>query len=459
VTFDPRADAQSPLVRIESDGAVAGDWAFRVHVTDTSANTTVKTQRITVANTPPAVQLQTGAVLLSHSYLAPADRYVATAWVTAILVDADGDPLGPPELSMAEKVPGSCGFRVLSSALTAGVFTGDIELSCAGDAGAELIGRVDRTLTLTVTDVNGATATDVRPMTVIDAPPALTWSAGGVPGTLGVGHTVVPCPAGAEAPLCFAVDASVPYDISDVEGDPTSLRLSVTGLPASSAFFTSSVAAGRFSYLVPVTNPVLLRGADGVSPIAITVGAADPWKGTSAAFGLSIGNRAPAIAPLPAAGPSHWYEQLGHAYHATFEMATASDPDLDPLTAMVTNSDGTCSLVGLSGPGAVQIECSVTYDPDTGGPPALPTLLTPRTVSARVTDPWGASAATSAQVSVKNRAPAIGNGSETVAIDTTCTCDATACEWQPAPGGSGLLDLQASDPDPFEPDGLSAQIT
>jgi hypothetical protein len=449
VTFQPGANTPTPLVQIASDGAVSGAWRFLAHATDSIGLTAVKAQTITVQNTAPTVALQGADVLLSHSYLAGVGNYIATATVQAALSDADGDPIPSATLTMSESPASSCAFQVLSSDVAGGTFTGKIELSCPGTDPQELIGVVARQLSLDVSDVNGAAANDVRPLSVTDAAPVLTWSLGGTPGIAAVPHTVVPCPGTAN--LCFAVDAPIPFTVSDVENDPLALRLTATGLTASGASFTPNVSSGRMSVFVPVATPAAFRGADGTSAATFTLAASDPWNlqnPVTSTFALSVGNRAPTIAAVPGTvKPAHWYSLADRAYHATFAFPPASDPDGDPLTLAAASSDGACSVSSAT-VGGVQVACSAPYDVTSGAPPALPTLLVPRTVTAKAVDPWNLQASTAAiPVAVQNTPPTISNQSGTLAALTTCACNQSLCEWQPQGAGLVSFDPGASDAD------------
>jgi hypothetical protein len=443
VVFDPSPNTPTPVVRIETDGApIAGDWVFQAQVTDSDRLVTVGNQKLTVANTAPDVSPEGSAVVLSHVFLAPVDRYVASATVHATVGDADGDDVVSADAVLVESAKSACTFQVTSSDLAAGQYTAKVELACPGASASDLVGSITRQLTVKAVDVNGGEGTSTLALSVANAAPVLAWTGGPVPGTYAVAHGTAPCPASASSPLCFAVTAPLPYAASDVpESDPVALTLTPSGVPAGT--FLTVNAVGGFTWLVPSDKPALLRGADGATGVGFAVSAADAFTGTApttAAFSLAVGNTAPSLTLRAPAGPvPHTYVAQSGRFHAELDLAAVSDADGDPITVGAASSDGACAATGVS-QGLVHVACD--------WPTLAGALATGRTAWASARDPWSSAADSAhAPLAIDNRPPLIGSLTGSLSATASCTCNATLCEYVVPAGGTVSFDPLIQEPD------------
>ncbi len=452
VVFDPHPNTPTPSVRIETDGtAIAGDWIFQAQVTDSDQLTTFAEQKLTIENSAPVAGLQGPTVILAHTFLAPVDRYVASATLRAVASDPDGDPITGGELSIVEVESNACSFQVTSSDLAAGQFTAKVELSCPGAGAKDLIGSIARQLVFKATDANGAVATDVKPLEVSNAAPVLAWAGGGTAGTYAVPHAVVPCPPGAPTPSCFAVDAANPYTVSDApENDPVALALTGSAVPAGT-YLTTSADGRHFTWLVPMNQASVFRSASGSSALGLQVTASDPFTGASpstASFGLSVANSTPTVTAAGGVVAAHWYSTADRAYHATFSLGAAADADGDPLVPSAVSSDGACSAVGIVA-GQIQVGCTWPWDFAAGGVPLLwNPYFTTRTGRTWATDPWSSSPATPpTPVAISNNSPVMKNQPASLSAIGGCVCHVAVSSWAPNGPGDVSYNPGAADAD------------
>jgi hypothetical protein len=206
------------------------------------------------------------------------------------------------------------------------------------------------TVTLRVSDPGGLSDTRSCTITVGNQPPVLS-----------------PLPnltAHPGVPVSFTAQAS------DLDGDP--VTFSLVGSPPAGATMTAS---GQFSW-TPSWSQV---GAQ-----TITVAATDPGGlSDTRSSTITVGNQAPILNPLPSL--------TGHPGAAISFLATASDPDGDPLTFSLVNAP----------PGA-----TMTANGQFSWTPGW-FQLGAQTITVRVTDPGGLSDTKSCTISVDNQAPTL----------------------------------------------------
>lgn len=178
VTFSPGPDVAQPTVAIETDGdAISGDWIFEVEARDAAGVLGTATQRVSVLNRAPVV---VGAPAPVPEHRFDGTRFTASGEVTYTATDPDGDLLLAPAAEHRQTGDGTATFEGTALDGPARV-TFSIAVPYAGPGSAGwLIGGADleRTITLAISDVNGAMDLETWPIAVGNRPPALASASG-----------------------------------------------------------------------------------------------------------------------------------------------------------------------------------------------------------------------------------------------------------------------------------------
>jgi hypothetical protein len=443
VSFAPDAHTRTPIASLKTDGArVAGEWRFEVRVEDGDHLVTVGTQRVTVSNRAPAFALAPGPIVATHQFNVAAGRYYASGSIDGTVTDPDGDPLLPPLLSVTEGATAGCDFTLNDSTLHGSTVHAAFSLSCPADNPAGIIGAAERSVTVTLRDVNGGEASASTRLEVGNTPPVFALAAG-ASRAYTVPHTVQPCLASV-GQSCFTVDTEIPFVVGDPELDPVSLSLTPAGLASAATFQAASPT--HFKLQVPTSQPADFRRADGTMPGTFGMTAGDPWTSSSDAFTIRVANAAPAVALLSGTfSVPHRYSEAEGAYVSTFDLATASDADGDPLIAVATSTDGMCAATGIVG-GKVRVRCAYPAGPITGPARATPFQSFGREIRASVQDPWTSSGSTPpAGLEIQNGPPAMATTAPGFIGTTPCHC--SGCNLIPNGPGIATVDPAAVDPD------------
>jgi hypothetical protein len=337
VTFDPGPDVPSPTMSLETDGtAISGDWIFRVEVKDASGALGSAAQRVTVGNQPPVV---TGSVSgLSHTFDPVGSLFTASGKIAVSVTDPDGDPLSGRAVSWHHTGDGAGTFggQDLPDGITA---TATVLYAQPADA-AFLIGPdVERTVTLSVQDVNGAVTSQDWPVQIQNRPPVLVSS----PSSVSVPHSFDGTYYLASAQLGTWVDPDGDPMVQDGStGDPSCPDIS----------YANGVAVVRCSLLYAGVPAV---GAFG-GWRSVVQRPRDPWD-AAAPFTtpLEIKDRPPRLLET-AVGPSGRCHDSGsccwasggqcgadnfRADPAAFSVGSfVVDDDGDPLQVLVTPTPG-----------------------------------------------------------------------------------------------------------------------
>ncbi|WP_242343126.1 hypothetical protein [Anaeromyxobacter terrae] len=341
VLFEPGPDVATPTVRVETDGAaISGDWVFRVEARDGAGVIGTAATRVSVGNAPPVVT-ETIPVF-QHAFDAASSRFSAHGAIGVVLSDPDGDPLEGQTVSGHHVGDGSASFDVQDLGDRA-AFSIELPYSEPGDA-AFLIGGegLERTITFSVRDVNGAAASETWPVVIGNRPPEIvarisSWDT----------DHVYDAVAGA-----YRASAGL-ATWRDPDGDPM-----VQGDPTGDAACPDYVlnADGRVLIACSLPSAVAPVAANFVGPHDIQQRVADPFSLSPAATlsRLVIGNRPPVVTAQAVTMSTSCVETLvccdpeclqgEYAISAVSGTATnlVADPDGDPL--QVTLSSGAASV-------------------------------------------------------------------------------------------------------------------
>jgi hypothetical protein len=422
VTFDPSASAQSPKVSIGSPGAsVSGTWVLRAVVTDGDQLQSAREVRVAVANSAPTLALAGGAtaVALDHAF---ADHvYRVTGTVHLVAADDDGDALRPPVTALAESGPSGCHFDVASTVPTGDGFDVALGMTCESAAalsptlaGAVAGAGVERSLTFTVSDGQGASAAVTVPFAVKDRPPVFLTPVATTTHSTGS----CPFPTG----WCFVASGAAPVP-TDPDGDEVRV-VAVTRGPDPHVGWSSSEAA--FTLMADGLYPASFRAADGAHPAAIVATVSDPWRTTALGFQLAIPNQPPVVTPA-ALRPVVGYD--GAQYVASGVAASVIDPDGDPV-ALTTDASGCAGA--LSGSSLVA-NCTASYAAK--GVSALGLMIAqPQAVTGTASDPWASRAFRADVQPVAPPAPVVSpNRDVNVGCKRSCPVG-EPCFYVPTPG-------------------------
>jgi hypothetical protein len=397
-TFSPSPDVAAPSVHLEVvDGAISGDWVFRVEARDDAGLIGTAATRLSVTNRPPEIAVAS-TQLLPHRFDAAASQFTAAGTLGGVAVtDPDGDPVASRTVRFTHTGDGEGTFE--GSDLGASIqLRISVPYRSAADA-QHLIGgaELQRAVAIEVQDVNGATARKSVEVLVANTPPILDGPAGA---TVSVPHRYASGTYSAHATLGHWTDP---------DGDP----LTVVAGPVDPDCWSLALSAGSASVqctrAFQGTLPTGYFGAHTVDYVT-----ADPWERASAGERLTVRilNQPPTLplmtgpASTLACDPTEdasacceWGGPKG-TICVVYPMTTPavsyaftpeySDPDGDPVLVTAPGSaqsvvcNGTCSA--LSAPLTSVETCSGTEvripitakdDPDPAVPAVPGTVVAP----------------------------------------------------------------------------------
>jgi hypothetical protein len=385
LTFVAGADVAAPMVTVAngSGGPIAGVYRFRVRVRDAEGLVGQDFQEVAVGNEPPTAK----PCLASLPHLFTDGKYVAEADLPTCAIDPDGDavevagalspapPEGCTEEVEASTVPGALHIRIACSAAT----------SLVG-------GAPPRTLSVTITDSNGAAAAVSYSLFIKNRPPQIVVSPSFLGGVVKVDHWVGPCLLSA-AEKCFVASGVDPFEATDPDGDPLSDYVLSAKVAAdrthskASVWLADGVSAFRFETMPKF--PLEFRSSAGATGFALSASAHDAFGATTGvSTSLFVGNRPPFVtAPAPTVSVNHSYDPVLRRYFATAEGASFADPDGDPLYLTIS-STGPCTAVALGEKGPATITCVKDWDYAAGGTPPLASFLADGGVFVTASDAW-----------------------------------------------------------------------
>lgn len=281
VAFVPGADAPSPTVTIETDGAaIAGDWVLVAEARDDAGVLGTGAVRVSVGNRPPAITA-TDPAPVPHAYLAAEAAFVASGAVPVAVADPDGDPIAARTVTFRHAGDGEGTFEGEDGGSSLS-FRVRVPYAAPADALA-LIGGADlaRAVELVVRDVNGAEAARALPVTVANRAPVEAAVASG----LLVAHSYDP------AAQRYRASAAMSR-WTDPDGDPL-VQAGDTGDAHCAGLFTLADGTAMVECSLPFSGiPRLAEFAVG-HPVLQAIG--DPWVAatTEAPYNVRIDNRPP----------------------------------------------------------------------------------------------------------------------------------------------------------------------
>jgi hypothetical protein len=246
------------------------------------------------------------------------------------------------------------------------------------------------------------------------------------PAIAGAGPVAVPHAFDA-AGRRFLATGTVTATADDPDGDPVT-SLGFSARHAGDGAGTFDLAAGGwsadFTVAVPYSGPAdgafLLGGAGLLRAIDLAVVDVNGAR-AAASWDVQVTNRPPIVTLAPGtAAVGHVFDAAGSRYVATAAIATAADPDGDPIVQTGPTGDAACAVIPeIDGAGPLSVECSLPFT----GAPAAGILLGTHRVSVVVGDSWSSRLAGTASVAIGNRAPRVPSS---VALVAT-TCGAPFC--------------------------------
>ncbi len=288
VTFVPGPNASSPTVAIETDGqAISGDWIFRVEARDAAGVVASGAIRVSVGNRPPVVTRT--IPVPDHAF--DAVQLTATGEVPFTVTDPDGDALVGRTVEWRHAGDGPGGTFTGTVLDSPGRVTFSIVVPYAAPEDAQhLIGGagLERSIVLSIADVNGATVTDVWPIVAANRPPVLVSEPTGI----AVDHTY--------DPAALAYQAVAPLSTwSDPDGDPLwQVPGSSTGDPQCPQLdVVNGVSTARCG--LPFAGVPVIANFTGTHQVAQQV--RDPWvaAASTSIVSFTILNRPPTIDASP----------------------------------------------------------------------------------------------------------------------------------------------------------------
>lgn len=373
VRFQPSPTSLNPTVVIESDGtAIATDWDFRVEALNGADVLASDVTRVSVTNRPPTVTVGSAAEV-PHGYQRASQFYVVNGSIPAQVADPDGDPL-TWAASVNHAGDGDSSFQATYNGSAIGV---SITVAGAHPEWLRLGAGLARSVTLRVTDVNGAVATSAPvAVTIGNRPPTRVFN----------GDT--------STPHSFDVGAlrylSTPTlgAFSDPDGDP--LDHQVTMIDVSAADCPTSTLDVNGFITVSCERTWTSTGdlAAFIAPRSAHLEVSDPWASSAWDIPFRVGNRAPAASGSFSVQPHvSCTTQGGTTYcsgsgsgtppranvfaalTASATLAGLSDPDGDPL--QVTPGGGTATGTSCSGSQTCKLSYSLPRtEYCTSAPPA-----------------------------------------------------------------------------------------
>lgn len=446
VVFASGAATAAPIASIVngSGGPIAGIYRFRVRVREAGGLLAQAFQEVVVSNGAPSSA--PAPFVLEHHYAGA--LFVAEGDFELGAADPDGDVLAV-EAALSPAAAAGCTEEVTA----AGPGPLHVRIACA--VATDLIGVLPRTLSVSVTDANGAVTALSSPLTILNRPPEIVLDPSFAGGVLAVGHRVEPCRL-APAGDCFVADGADPFLVVDPDGDPL-LGYQFTASVAadrSSSRGTISIEGGayRYRFETPVTLPLQFRSLLGVTGFTLSASIGDPWGATaSVAPMVRVTNRAPFVKEaVPAVSVNHAYDAARRRYVAAAPGALFEDPDGDPLVPTVA-SLGSCASATIDA-GRATIACERAWDYVLGGLPPLSTYLTKWPSTVKASDGW-ASASSATTVTILDRPLALSLPTAPAAAYPiveveNCACVESYTCSRYEPGGTGIkVPLELIDPD------------
>lgn len=341
IAFTP-PDAPDTTLSIESDGAIAGDYAVAVEATDALGFVARAEVVLTVGNRPPRILTPAGELFVPHSYDPAQALYLAHGRLGPLEVeDPDGDPV-------------TFTFQAVESGTSAPTLTlategasAPFDVAVPGGEPASLMGpAVARAVTAHVEDGNGGAAEASWAVTVTNRAPRRTS------GISGFAHHTFDSTA-----LRYLSEMALGSYVDD-DGDPMTVAGSGAG-----GCSELSLSGGTLR----VRCSLAYLGSLPATPLAgshrVEATVSDPWSQVGPDVGLAtVWNRSPTIGvmTLPTVAPccyrsciqEEWDPALGDfrclawgnvCYPNTTPGPTVADPDGDPLLVTRTGTDSFAS--------------------------------------------------------------------------------------------------------------------
>lgn len=239
VAFSPGPDAAAPAVTIDTDGqAISGDWIFRVEARDELGVVASGATRVSIGNNPPVIT----KTIPTPDHHFDGTQLTATGEVPFTVTDPDGDDLVGPTIDFHHSGDGPAATFTATILGAPGRVAFAIAVPFTAPADAQyLIGPapLERSIRLSVSDVNGASVSEVWPIVVGNRPPVVVST----PATATIDHTYDP------VALAYRATPSLTA-WTDPDGDPMfQVPGSATGDADCAAFDVSQsgVAVARCS--------------------------------------------------------------------------------------------------------------------------------------------------------------------------------------------------------------------
>jgi hypothetical protein len=285
VTFTPSRFVASPTVLVETDGqAISGDWTFRVEVRDGAGLLGAGVVKVAVKNRPPEVEF----VLPQPDHAFDGVALTAGGEIPFTVTDPDGDALVGPSVEWHHTGDGPGTFSGQVAAAPPRVtFAVSVPYVTPSD-GRYLIGGpgLERTISFTVSDVNGAAVTERWPIAIRNRAPVFVAK----PGAVAVDHWF-----DSDA---SAYRATVPLSTwLDPDGDPL---FQVPSAPTGDPLCTVAVPDGSGERVAEARCSLAFLGTPAVAnfagPHTVAQAIQDPWTAAAqqSTVAFTIGNRSPA---------------------------------------------------------------------------------------------------------------------------------------------------------------------
>lgn len=287
VLFDPGPDVAAPTVVVETDGqAISGDWIFHLVARDAAGVVASGSTRLSIGNRAPVVTELTFPTF--HAF--DGSAFTASGTIDFTVVDPDGDGLLDRTITSHHANDGVGSVFAVTEQATSVQWAVSVPYAAPGDA-VHLIGGagLERSITFSIADVNGAVTAETWPIVVGNRPPVATVT----PASFTVDHVYSAVAAAYEAEATLST-------WSDPDGDP------ILPVPGAS---TGDVACAQLSVVGAVAHvscSVPFAGTPAAGNIAgthaVTQHVKDFWAeaATAPTVAFTIANRPPAIASTPA---------------------------------------------------------------------------------------------------------------------------------------------------------------
>lgn len=375
VSFDPGPDAPSPTVTIETDGqAISGDWIFHVVASDAAGVVASGAMRISVGNRAPVVTEY--ATVPGHAF--DGTSFTSNGSVSFTVTDPDGDALLGRSLTSSHVNDGAGSVFAITDRTTWVEYAISVPYSAPGDA-AHLIGGagLERSITFSIADVNGAVTAETWPVVVGNRPPVATVT----PAPFTVDHVYSAAASAYEAQAVLSTWA-------DPDGDPIAVAPGASTGDTACAQLTVASGVATVSCSVPFGGTPSAGAIAGTHVVAQHV--KDPWQAAASTnpVTFTIANRPPSITATPpvfvnvtgcsgtltccdwgtdpeTGQPECYFYEDEYGSGSTTVTGRWSDPDGDPLAVTVAGetsqvcTPGACA-VGITYGGA--ITCGTSPD-------------------------------------------------------------------------------------------------